>query len=231
MPVTDRFGNERVVMAPVEVDEDTLRKVAETHRRRLLPRHRHRDARGHLRDRSTSSSAPRRPSSATSSTASSIPGRCCSACWSWSLELALAETRAAEPAVSFANPLWLLAALATVVAALLFWRAADRWRRAALERFAAPQLLPDLTAALSARRRVREAGAAGRGHRRRRHRARGTAVRLHVGGDAAARHRRADRASTPRAACSPRTSRRTAWSAPSSRSATWSTSSAATASA
>jgi Ca-activated chloride channel family protein len=30
MPVTDRFGNERVVMAPVEVDEDTLRKVAET---------------------------------------------------------------------------------------------------------------------------------------------------------------------------------------------------------
>ena len=29
MPVTDRFGNERVVMAPVEVDEDTLRKVAE----------------------------------------------------------------------------------------------------------------------------------------------------------------------------------------------------------
>ena len=30
MPVTDRFGNERVVMAPVEVDEVTLRKVAET---------------------------------------------------------------------------------------------------------------------------------------------------------------------------------------------------------
>lgn len=30
MPVVDRFGNERVVMAPVEVDEDTLRKVAET---------------------------------------------------------------------------------------------------------------------------------------------------------------------------------------------------------
>ncbi|HEY8513972.1 MAG TPA: VWA domain-containing protein [Candidatus Binatia bacterium] len=30
MPVTDRFGNERVVMAPVEVDEETLRKVAET---------------------------------------------------------------------------------------------------------------------------------------------------------------------------------------------------------
>lgn len=30
MPVTDRFGNERVVMAPVEVDEDTLRKVAQT---------------------------------------------------------------------------------------------------------------------------------------------------------------------------------------------------------
>jgi Ca-activated chloride channel family protein len=30
MPVTDRFGNERVVMAPVEVDEATLRKVAET---------------------------------------------------------------------------------------------------------------------------------------------------------------------------------------------------------
>jgi Ca-activated chloride channel family protein len=30
MPVTDRYGNERVVMAPVDVDEDTLRKVAET---------------------------------------------------------------------------------------------------------------------------------------------------------------------------------------------------------
>lgn len=30
MPVVDRFGNERVVMAPVEVDEETLRKVAET---------------------------------------------------------------------------------------------------------------------------------------------------------------------------------------------------------
>jgi Ca-activated chloride channel family protein len=29
MPVTDRFGNERVVMAPVEVDEETLRAVAE----------------------------------------------------------------------------------------------------------------------------------------------------------------------------------------------------------
>ncbi len=29
MPVVDRFGNERVVMAPVEVDEETLRKVAE----------------------------------------------------------------------------------------------------------------------------------------------------------------------------------------------------------
>lgn len=29
MPVTDRFGNERVVMAPVEVDEKTLRAVAE----------------------------------------------------------------------------------------------------------------------------------------------------------------------------------------------------------
>lgn len=29
MPVTDRFGNERVVMAPVEVDDKTLRAVAE----------------------------------------------------------------------------------------------------------------------------------------------------------------------------------------------------------
>ena len=29
MPVVDRFGNERIVMAPVEVDEDTLEKVAE----------------------------------------------------------------------------------------------------------------------------------------------------------------------------------------------------------
>lgn len=30
MPLRDRFGNERVVMAPVDVDEDTLREVAET---------------------------------------------------------------------------------------------------------------------------------------------------------------------------------------------------------
>ncbi|MBU6283473.1 VWA domain-containing protein [bacterium] len=30
MPVTDRFGRQRVVMTPVDVDEDTLRKVAET---------------------------------------------------------------------------------------------------------------------------------------------------------------------------------------------------------
>jgi len=29
MPVTDRLGRERIVMAPVEVDEDTLRKVAD----------------------------------------------------------------------------------------------------------------------------------------------------------------------------------------------------------
>jgi len=55
--------------------------------------------------------------------------------------------------VSVASPPWLLAALAVAVVLVLFWRAADRRRRAALERFAAPQLLPDLTAALSPRRR------------------------------------------------------------------------------
>ena len=30
MPVTDRFGRQRIVMTPVDVDEDTLRRVAET---------------------------------------------------------------------------------------------------------------------------------------------------------------------------------------------------------
>ena len=55
--------------------------------------------------------------------------------------------------MSVASPAWLLATVAAVVALLLFWRAADRRRRAALERFAAPQLLPDLTAGLSPQRR------------------------------------------------------------------------------
>lgn len=55
--------------------------------------------------------------------------------------------------MSLASPPWLLAAVAAAIALLLFWRRADRSRRAALERFAAPQLLADLTASVSARRR------------------------------------------------------------------------------
>ena len=55
--------------------------------------------------------------------------------------------------MSVASPPWLFAALALAVGALVFWRMADRRRRAALERFAALQLLPDLTAELSPRRR------------------------------------------------------------------------------
>jgi Ca-activated chloride channel family protein len=55
--------------------------------------------------------------------------------------------------VSVAHPPWLLATLAVLAALVLFWRAADRRRRAALERFAAPQLLGDLTAGLSPGRR------------------------------------------------------------------------------
>lgn len=55
--------------------------------------------------------------------------------------------------MSVASPAWLLATIAAVGVLLLFWRAADRRRRAALERFAAPQLLPDLTAGLSPQRR------------------------------------------------------------------------------
>lgn len=55
--------------------------------------------------------------------------------------------------MSVANPPWLLATLAALAVLALFWRAADRWRRTALERFAAPQLLGDLTAGLSPRRR------------------------------------------------------------------------------
>ena len=55
--------------------------------------------------------------------------------------------------MSLASPPWLLAAVAAAIALLLFWRRADRGRRAALERFASPQLLGDLTASVSARRR------------------------------------------------------------------------------
>jgi len=55
--------------------------------------------------------------------------------------------------VTIASPPWLLATLAAVAGLLLFWRAADRRRREALERFAAPQLIADLTAGLSQRRR------------------------------------------------------------------------------
>lgn len=56
--------------------------------------------------------------------------------------------------MSLASPPWLLATLAAIVALLLLWRAADRRRRAALAAFAAPQLLGDLTATLSPRRRA-----------------------------------------------------------------------------
>ena len=55
--------------------------------------------------------------------------------------------------MSLASPPWLLAAVAATIALLLLWRRADRSRRAALERFASPQLLGDLTASVSARRR------------------------------------------------------------------------------
>ena len=55
--------------------------------------------------------------------------------------------------MSLASPPWLLAAVAAAIALLLLWRRADRSRRAALERFASPQLLGDLTASVSARRR------------------------------------------------------------------------------
>jgi hypothetical protein len=41
--------------------------------------------------------------------------------------------------VSLASPPWLFVALGIAVAVLLFWRAADRRRRAALERFASLQ--------------------------------------------------------------------------------------------
>ena len=55
--------------------------------------------------------------------------------------------------MSLASPPWLLAAVAAAIALLLLWRRADRSRRAALGRFASPQLLGDLTASVSARRR------------------------------------------------------------------------------
>ncbi len=60
--------------------------------------------------------------------------------------------------MSFGSPLWLLAALATAGAVLLFWRRADRRRRADLARFASPHLLPDLTAELAPRRRAVKRG-------------------------------------------------------------------------
>ena len=56
--------------------------------------------------------------------------------------------------MSLASPPWLLAAIAAVIVLRLFWRASDRKRRAALEAFVAPQLLGDLTASVSARRRA-----------------------------------------------------------------------------
>ena len=56
--------------------------------------------------------------------------------------------------MSVASPPWLLAAVAAAIALLVFWRASDRKRRAALALFAAPQLLGDLTASVSARRRA-----------------------------------------------------------------------------
>ncbi|MBY0276688.1 VWA domain-containing protein [Candidatus Binatia bacterium] len=55
--------------------------------------------------------------------------------------------------MSLASPPWLLAAVAAAIALLLFWRRADRSRRLALERFAAPNLLGELTASVSLRRR------------------------------------------------------------------------------
>lgn len=55
--------------------------------------------------------------------------------------------------MSLASPPWLLVAVAVAIALLLFWRRADRGRRLALERFAAPNLLGDLTASVSLRRR------------------------------------------------------------------------------
>jgi Ca-activated chloride channel family protein len=60
--------------------------------------------------------------------------------------------------VSFAAPLWLAAGAAAVVLAALLWRAADRRRRADLERFAAGRLLGELTANVSwTRRRAKRA--------------------------------------------------------------------------
>lgn len=55
--------------------------------------------------------------------------------------------------MTLASPLWLLAALAVAALTILFWRRADRRRRADLERFASAHLLPDLTAEVSPRRR------------------------------------------------------------------------------
>ncbi|MBM4246305.1 MAG: VWA domain-containing protein [Deltaproteobacteria bacterium] len=55
--------------------------------------------------------------------------------------------------MSLASIPWLLAAVAAASSLLFFWHAADRKRRAALEVFAAPLLLPDLTATVSAARR------------------------------------------------------------------------------
>ena len=55
--------------------------------------------------------------------------------------------------MSLASIPWLLTAVAAASSLLFFWRAADRRRRAALEVFAAPLLLPDLTATVSAARR------------------------------------------------------------------------------
>ena len=49
VPVTDAFGNKRLAMAKVDVDEDTLKMIAERNRRKILPRDRHGIAQEHLR--------------------------------------------------------------------------------------------------------------------------------------------------------------------------------------
>lgn len=55
--------------------------------------------------------------------------------------------------MTVASPPWLLVTLAALAGLFVFWRAADARRRAALARFASPQLLGDLAAGLSQRRR------------------------------------------------------------------------------
>ena len=76
MPVKDQFGNVRLVMAKVDVDEKTLQAVSALTERRLLPGNRHRFVEDAFTSRSVGSRRRRRLRSTSSISRSSTAWRC-----------------------------------------------------------------------------------------------------------------------------------------------------------